>query len=98
MTIHTYLISSWLIAPLMSCLFAKMRTVAPASLLRCCQIALLQENAPHILAEQIKELVTAILHPHAIRRIDYPDDRVILLKVVAPVRPKRALPAYIPCE
>ena len=43
------------------------------------------------------ELLFAIFHPKPISRVDNPNDSIGLLKVVPPVRTKRALPANIPC-
>lgn len=42
------------------------------------------------------QLFLAILHAHAVARVDDPDERVGLFEVISPVRPQRALSADVP--
>jgi hypothetical protein len=51
----------------------------------------------HLFLQQAVQLPLAVHHASSIRRIDDPDDRISLLKVVAPVRSERRLAANVPC-
>ena len=44
----------------------------------------------------LAELDARLLHPPAVGRVDHVDERIGLVKVVAPVRPDRLLPANVP--
>lgn len=46
--------------------------------------------------EETVEFLSAVLDPQPVRRVDDPDQRVGLFKVVAPVRAEGLLAAYVP--
>lgn len=51
----------------------------------------------HLFLQQAVQFPLAVHYASSIRRIDDPDDRISLLKVVAPVRSERRLAADVPC-
>lgn len=51
---------------------------------------------PYILLEEAVELLLAILHAHAVSRVDHPDQRVGLLKIVPPIWTESPLTTDIP--
>lgn len=52
----------------------------------------------YLFLEKAVQFVSAVVNPQSIRRIDDPDQRIRLLKVVPPVRPQRFLAANVPCS
>ena len=50
----------------------------------------------HVLEKQTVQLLLAVLHTHAIARIDDPHKCIGLLKIIPPVGPERSLTANIP--
>ena len=87
------------IEPCISCLFAKMSRDAPAS--RCRhgvrdQVRSCEMCRTDIFLQKAVKLFFAVLHAHAVSRIDDPYKRVGLLEVISPVWPKCPLPADVP--
>lgn len=86
----TWRISLSSIHPFTSVLLENTRRLAPAS--RCsatCQSSVLElgkGRGRHLFLEQPMKLVSAVLNPKAVCRVDDPYQGVGLLKVVAPVR------------
>lgn len=86
--------------PATSLLFLNTSRLAPIS--RCVAlrvsrvVAAAGERAAHLLQEKLEQLVSAIVQTCRVRRVDYPDERVRLLKVVLPVRAECLLASYIP--
>ncbi len=84
----------------MSCLFANTRREAPANRWRPevskCYAQDWRRTAPYILLEEAVELLFAILHAHAVSRVDDPDQGVSLLEIVPPVRAESALATDVP--
>jgi hypothetical protein len=95
---HTSRTSSSVMALGTSLLFLKTSRLAPER--RCtCQPWLAQMSVPwtNLFLEQPGQLVATVVYPLAVSSIDYPDERVRLLKVVLPVGAQRLLAADIPC-
>ena len=46
--------------------------------------------------QEAVELLFAVLHAHAVSRVDDPDQRVCLLEIVPPIRPESALATDVP--
>lgn len=86
-------------APGMSCLFARIRSVAPARRCRRDQhprVHKTRENEPYLLSKQIPQFFSAVFHTNRIAAVDHPDDGIGLFKVVPPVRSQGTLTAHIP--
>jgi len=52
----------------------------------------------YILKQETMQFLFAVLHTHSVTRIDYPNYRIRLLKVVSPIWTERPLSADIPCS
>jgi hypothetical protein len=59
-------------------------------------MALLYHPSTNLFLQQPRQLVATVVNPLAVRRINHPDERICLLKVVLPVCPQCLLPANIP--
>lgn len=81
----------------MSCLFARTRSDAPDNLLESVNLGNGRiPNLPYILKKQVMKLIFAVLNPHAISRVNNPDNGIRLLEIVAPVWSESSLATDVP--
>lgn len=52
----------------------------------------------HVFQKKAMQFFLAVLHPHAVPRIDNPNNGVRLFEIVTPIRPQGPLTADVPCD